>query len=104
MGPLDLPPHYFEHKRQQVDALENSLAVIKEIGSEYGKMTGRYYDMLELYKMDDAEFGVMTLGSSAGTAKAAVDNMRDRGVKAGLIRMRVFRPFPVQTSSPPPRT
>lgn len=96
MGPLDLPPHYFEHKRQQVAGLDNSVAVIKEIGQEYGKLTGRYYDMLEFYKMDDAEVAIITLGSSAGTAKAAVDNMRDSGVKAGLIRMRVFRPFPVQ--------
>jgi pyruvate ferredoxin oxidoreductase alpha subunit len=95
MGPLDLPPHYFEHKRQQVEALENSIPVIKAIGKEYGKITGRYYDMLELYKMEDAEIAVMTLGSSAGTAKVAVDMMRDKGVKAGLIRMRVFRPFPV---------
>jgi pyruvate ferredoxin oxidoreductase alpha subunit len=96
MGPLDLPPHYFEHKRQQVEALENSIPVIKEIGKEYGKLTGRYYDMLELYQMDDAEIAVMTLGSSAGTAKVAVNMMRDKGIKAGLIGMRVFRPFPVK--------
>jgi len=96
MGPLDLPPHYFEHKRQQVEALENSIPVIKEIGKEYGKLTGRYYDMLDLYQMDDAEIAIMTLGSSAGTAKVAVNNMREKGVKAGLIGMRVFRPFPVK--------
>jgi len=96
MGPLDLPPHYFEHKRQQNEALLGSLEVIKAIGKEYGKLTGRYYDTLELYKMEDAEIAVMTLGSSAGTAKASVDHMRDKGVKAGLIRMRVFRPFPVE--------
>ena len=95
MGPLDLPPHYFEHKRQQVEGLDNSLDVIRQVAREYKEMTGREYDLLELYKMEDAEIAVMALGSSAGTAKEAVDTMRDKGVKAGLIKVRVFRPFPV---------
>ncbi len=96
MGPLDLPPHYFEHKRQQVEGLENSVDVIRQVAREFKELTGREYDLLELYRMDDAEVAVMALGSSAGTAKAAVDTVREEGVKAGLIKMRVFRPFPIE--------
>ena len=94
MGPLDLPPHYFEHKRQQVEGLDNSFKIIEEIGREYAEITGRHYSLFEEYRMDGAEVAIIVLGSTAGTAKETVDYMRDSGAKVGLIKLRVFRPFP----------
>lgn len=96
MGPLDLQNYYFEHKRQQVEAMENAMKVIPQIASEFEKISGRKYGFFEEYKLDDAEVALVALGSTAGTAKAAVDKMREEGVKAGLLKLRVFRPFPGQ--------
>ncbi len=96
MGPLDLPPHYFEHKRQQVEGLDNSFKIIEDIGREYGELTGRTYGLFEEYQMDDAEVAIVTLGSSAGTAKESVNILRDDGKKVGLLKLRVFRPFPFE--------
>ncbi|HHU63682.1 MAG TPA: pyruvate ferredoxin oxidoreductase [Clostridiales bacterium] len=96
VGPLDLPPYYFEHKRQQNEAMRNAKRVILEVAEEFEKLTGRKYGLFEEYKMDDAEIAVVVLNSTAGTAKAVVDDLRAKGVKAGLIKPRVFRPFPAQ--------
>ncbi|MDD3840235.1 MAG: pyruvate ferredoxin oxidoreductase [Clostridia bacterium] len=94
IGPLDLPPHYFEHKRQQAEAMRNAKKVILEVAQEYEKLTGRKYGLFEEYMMEDAEVAIVILNSSAGTAKATVDDLRNKGVKAGLVKLRVFRPFP----------
>jgi pyruvate ferredoxin oxidoreductase alpha subunit len=93
-GPLDLYDYYFEHKRQQVEAMELAYDVVKKIGQEYGKVTGRSFDMLHPFQMDDAEVAVLVLGSTSGTARVAVRAMRQKGVKVGLVKLRVFRPFP----------
>jgi len=93
-GPLDFYDYYYEHKRQQVEAMENAYGVIAEIADEFGKKFGRSYDYLEEYRMDDADVAVVAANSTVGTARAAVDNLRDEGVKAGLLKLRVFRPFP----------
>lgn len=69
-------------------------ARILEVGAAFEKISGRSYGLFEEYRMEDAELAVVLIGSTAGTAKAAVDQLRDRGVKAGLIKVRVFRPFP----------
>ena len=95
-GPLDLYDYYFEHKRQQVEAMENVLEVITSVGEEFGKLTGRKYGIMEKYKLDDAEVAAVALGSTNGTAQAAVDELRKEGIKAGLLKLRVFRPFPVK--------
>ena len=94
MGPLDLQPHYFEHKRSQAQGMMNSKKVILDVAKEFGKLSGRDYGLFEEYRMDDAEIGIIVLNSTAGTAKTVVDDLRDKGVKAGLIKLRVFRPFP----------
>ena len=94
-GPLDLYDYYFEHKRQQVEAMGRVLEVITSIGEEYGKLTGRKYAICEKYKLDDAEIAMVALGSTNGTAQVAIDELRSEGVKAGLLKLRVFRPFPV---------
>lgn len=94
VGPLDVQPYLFEHKYQQANGMRNAARVIKEISEEFEKITGRKYDFIEKYKMDDAELAIVVLNSTAGTAKAVVDEMRVKGVKVGVIKPRMFRPFP----------
>lgn len=96
VGPLDGVPHYFEHKRQQAEAMKNAKKVILEVADEFYKLTGRKYGLFEEYKMDDAEIGIVVMNSTAGTAKFVVDKLREQGVKAGLVKPRVYRPFPVE--------
>ena len=93
-GPMDLQDYFFEHKRQQVEAIQNALEVIVEVGKEFGELSGRPYGLMEEYRMEDADYVLVGLGSTMGTAKVAVDMMRDSGVKAGLLKIRCFRPFP----------
>ncbi|MDN5346543.1 MAG: pyruvate ferredoxin oxidoreductase alpha subunit [Clostridia bacterium] len=95
-GNLTLPEYFFEHKYAQVYALEQSKEKIEEVGREFGDRFGRRYGLVEGYKLDDAEIAVITLGSMAGTARVAVDALRGEGIKAGLLKMRCYRPFPVQ--------
>ena len=94
MGPVDLQDYYFEHKLQQVDAMEHALKVIPQVESDYEKISGRGYDLVEPYMMEDAEVALLGLGSTMGTVRYVVDQLRSEGVKAGMIKMRVFRPFP----------
>jgi len=95
-GPLDLYDYYFEHKRQQIEAMEKAPSVIKKVGREFGKLSGRPYDLLEKYKTEEAELIIVAAGSTAGTVKVAVDELREENVKAGLLKIRAFRPFPYQ--------
>ena len=94
MGPLHLTDYYFEHKRQQVEAMDSSRKIILDVAAEWEKISGRKYGYFEEYRMDDADVAVVVLGSAAGTAKDACDEMRDEGVKAGVLKLRVYRPFP----------
>lgn len=98
MGPVAMPNYYFEFKRQQEEAMKNALRVIQQVQEEYGKLTGRYYGdgLIEKYMVDDAEIGIICLGSTAGTVKTVVDELRLKGVKAGLLKIRSFRPFPAE--------
>jgi pyruvate ferredoxin oxidoreductase alpha subunit len=95
MGPLSLPFHYFESKRQQAEGMRTSIKAILDVAAEFEKVTGRKYGLFEEYKMDDAEVAVVVLNSTAGTAKDVVDELRAKGQKVGLIKIRVYRPFPV---------
>ncbi|UCH94572.1 MAG: pyruvate ferredoxin oxidoreductase [Candidatus Aminicenantes bacterium] len=88
--------YYFEHKINQRQGMEEARKIIKEVGREFGDRFGRYYGYFESYKMDDADYIVVLMGSAAGTAKEAVDRLRTRGEKVGLLKFRVFRPFPYQ--------
>ncbi|MFN3134557.1 MAG: pyruvate ferredoxin oxidoreductase [Candidatus Kryptonium sp.] len=94
MGPLDLQDYYFEHKRAQAEAMENAYKLIKEIDEEYYKISGRRYSYVEPYEIDDAEIVLISLGSTAGTIKDAIDELRLKGIKAGGLKIRVYRPFP----------
>ena len=98
IGPLDLPDYYFEHKRQQEEAMRNAPEIIKQIHEEYARISGRRYGdgLLDSYRLEDAEIAVICLGSTAGTVKTVVDDLRNEGVKAGLLRIRTFRPLPIE--------
>ena len=93
IGPLDLQAYLFEHKAQQAEAMKNAKKVIKEVAKEFEKWTGRKYEFFEKYKLDDAEIAIVCMNSTAGTTKAVVDELREKGVKAGLLKLRMFRPF-----------
>ncbi len=94
VGALNLQDYYFEHRRALADAQAAALPTIKRIGEEFGKETGRAYGLVEAYKLDDAEFALVALGSTCGTAKVVIDRLRAKGEKAGLLKIRAFRPFP----------
>ena len=96
VGPMDLQAYLFEHKYQQAEAMKNAKKVILEIAKEFEKMTGRKYGLFEEYKLDDAEIAVVCMNSTAGTTKDVVDSLREKGIKAGMLKVRVFRPFPAE--------
>ncbi len=94
VGPIDFTDYYFEHKRNQMEGIENAPKVILDVGKEFGQAFGREYGFFEEYRMDDAEICIVVMSSAAGTCKDAVDEMRDEGINIGLLKPRVFRPFP----------
>ena len=94
MGPMDLQAFLFEHKYQQAEAMRNAKQVILDVAKDFEKMTGRKYDLFEKYKLDDAEIAIVCMNSTAGTTKEVVDALREKGIKAGLLKIRVYRPFP----------
>jgi pyruvate ferredoxin oxidoreductase alpha subunit len=98
MGPNALQNYYFEFKRQQEDAMGHALKRIREVNSEYAKISGRSYGngLIDTYQIDDAEIAIVVLGSTAGTLKVIVDQLREEGIKAGVLRIRSFRPFPIE--------
>jgi pyruvate ferredoxin oxidoreductase alpha subunit len=96
VGAADLQDYYFEHRRAAAEGMRAAKRVIQEVGAEFGKTFGRSYGLFDTYKLEDAQVALVALGSTAGTARVAVDNLRQRGVKAGLIKVRVFRPFPAE--------
>jgi len=96
VGPLDFTDYYFEHKRSQIEGIENAPAVIEAVGREFGRVFGRTYGFFEEYKMDDAETAIVVMSSAAGTGKDAIDELRQEGLKIGLLKPRVYRPFPHQ--------
>jgi len=94
VGPLDLQDYYFEHKRQQAEGMMNAEEVIEAVGKEFGKAFGRSYGIFDLYKAEDADFIIIGLGSTMGTLKMVIDEARKKGIKVGLLKLRMFRPFP----------
>ena len=94
VGPLDLQAYLFEHKAQQAEALKNAKKVILDVSKEFEAWTGRHYGLFEEYKLDDAKIAIVCMNSTAGTTKYVVDNLRAKGIKAGLLKIRVYRPFP----------
>ncbi len=93
-GSFGTPEYYQELKHDQTVALEESVEVIDEVFDEFEERFGREYNRLNNYKCDDAEIILMTMGSMTGTARAAVDELREEGEKVGLAKLTVYRPFP----------
>lgn len=96
MGTTANPDWYYEFKYQQVNAMVNAREVIRRVFEEFGKRFGRSYDLLEGYRVEDAEIGVLTYGGLYGTVVEAVDRLREEGISVGAINLRVFRPFPYE--------
>lgn len=93
-GPLILPDLYMEYKRAQHEVMTRVSKVVLDVASDFEKVSGRKYGLFESYRLDDAEIALVILNSAAGTAKDVVDEFRDRGIKAGLLKPRLFRPLP----------
>ena len=98
-GALNLQDYYIEHKRQEYEAMKNAMPVILDVGREFARLCGREYGLYEEYHLEDAEVAVVVLNSAAGTVKAVIDELRGKGIKAGLLKPRVFRPFPAEEIS-----
>ena len=96
IGPLDVQAYLFEHKYQQAEAMRRAKQVILDVAKDFEKMTGRKYGLFEEYRLDDAEIAIVCMNSTAGTTKDVVDALREKGIKAGLLKIRVFRPFPAE--------
>ncbi|MBP5192903.1 MAG: pyruvate ferredoxin oxidoreductase [Eubacterium sp.] len=94
VGPYANSPFYMETKYNQITAMRKAKQVILDVCAEFEKISGRKYGLFEEYKMDDAEYAIVIMGSAAGTTKDSVDALRDQGIKAGMIKIRVLRPFP----------
>ncbi len=95
-GPFDMPDYYYEHKYNQQMAMMNALDVVRQVSDDYAKISGRKYDLLECYRCEDADYVAIALGSTAGTMKQVVDDLRAEGHKVGSVKLRLFRPFPFQ--------
>lgn len=96
IGALVLPDYYMEHKRAQHEAMMKAKKVVQDVSAEFAKLSGRKYELFETYRLEDAEVVLVALNSAAGTIKDEIDRYRDKGVKAGLLKPRLFRPFPYE--------
>jgi pyruvate ferredoxin oxidoreductase alpha subunit len=96
VGPYAVSDYYMESRKAQAHAMENAKQVILDVAKDFEKISGRKYGLIEEYQMEDAEYAIVIIGSAAGTAKDAIDRLRDNGVKAGLVKIRSFRPFPAK--------
>jgi pyruvate ferredoxin oxidoreductase alpha subunit len=85
-----------EAKKNQELALESAKEVVCEVAEKFRKLTGRGFELFEEYRTEDADYIMLIIGSAAGTAKAAVDEMREQGKKVGVLKLRLFRPFPAE--------
>ena len=94
VGPYSVSSYAMEAKKAQEDAMEHAGAVILEVADRFEKLSGRRYGFFEEYRTQDADYIMLIMGSAAGTAKAAVDELREQGWKVGVLKLRVFRPFP----------
>ncbi len=93
-GPFSMPDSYFELKYQQIQAVESALTVFEQAADEFSQLSGRHYQAVEAYRLEDAEVALVMMGSHSGTAKEVVDGMRSQGERVGLVELRLYRPFP----------
>lgn len=93
-GAADRPDYYMEHKRNQLVGITEALEVIPQIGKEYGELTGRPYGLIDTYQLEDADYAIVVMSAVASTVRAVINELREKGVKAGMLKIRCFRPFP----------
>ncbi len=93
-GPYAVTNYVMEARRAQMQGLRNAKQVTLDVADEFAKISGRQYGLFEEYRLEDADYAMVVIGSAAGTAKDAVDALREQGTKAGLLKIRLFRPFP----------
>jgi pyruvate ferredoxin oxidoreductase alpha subunit len=93
-GPLILTDYYMEIRKAQDKVASGVADIALDVAADFEKLTGRHYGLFETYRLDDAEIGLVILNSAAGTSKDVIDGFRDRGIKAGLLKPRLYRPFP----------
>ena len=96
VGPYSVTNYYFEARRAQAEAMRHVPDVAREVASKFEKIFGRKYDLIETYRMEDAQYAIVVMGSAAGTMKAYCDQYREKGVKLGVVKVRMFRPFPAR--------
>lgn len=96
VGPYAVSRYCMEAKKAQAEAMKNAKKVILEVGKAFGEMSGRSYGFFEGYELEDAEYVCVAIGSACGTIKEAIKALRAQGIKAGLLKVRVFRPFPAE--------
>lgn len=96
VGPYAISDYYMEAKRNQAEGMKHAVSVVKDVAKEFATISGREYGLFEEYCMEDAETAVVIIGSAAGTTKDAVDALRAEGKKVGLIKIRLYRPFPAE--------
>lgn len=94
VGPYAVSCYGMESKRAQAQAMSNAKQVILDVAREYEKLSGRAYGFFEEYRLSDASYAIVAIGSVCGTIKDAVDLLREEGIRVGLLKVRVFRPFP----------
>ncbi|MBR1390671.1 MAG: pyruvate ferredoxin oxidoreductase [Lachnospiraceae bacterium] len=94
VGPYAVSNYCMEAKKAQAEAMIRSKQVILDVAKDYEQLSGRSYGFYEGYRLEDADYAVVAIGSVCGTTKDAIDRLREKGVKAGLLKVRVFRPFP----------
>lgn len=95
-GPYAVTNYVMEARRAQMEGLKNAKQVTLDVAKEYAKISGREYGLFEEYRLEDAEYAMVIIGSAAGTAKDTVDLLREKGIKAGILKIRLFRPFPAE--------
>ena len=96
VGPYSVTDYYMEAKRSQAEGMKAVEQVVLDVAEEFEALSGRAYGLFETYRMEDAERAVVMIGSAAGTTKDAIDRLREKGEKVGLIKIRLFRPFPAE--------
>ena len=96
VGPYSITDYYMEAKRNQAEGMKNAGRVVLEVAKEFAQISGREYGLFEEYCMEDAERAVVIIGSAAGTTKDAIDRLRAQGEKVGMVKIRLYRPFPAE--------
>ena len=96
VGPYSVTDYYMEAKRNQAEGMKHVEQVVLDVAKEFAEISGRSYGLFESYRLEDAQRAVVMIGSAAGTTKDAIDRLREKGEKVGLLKIRLYRPFPAE--------